>query len=365
MSPDATATSAADHIPSYVELPRNMAGHRVSWGVFGPNDQIGTLNFLTADRVRQAAALITEGLRISLDHPLDIPRHPLIRTRARYQHLMTSTRDGMTQDERIDGFFPQYSSQWDGLRHMRGDDRLFYNATPPAEARSIPGRLGIEFVAARGIVGRGVLLDLEEYLSASGLQFNPLERVEIGCDTLDAAARAVGVSISPGDILVIRTGFARHVREGGVCIDDAGQPISPGLEPSESVLKWLWDHRVAAVASDSLGVEAWPPTSMERFLHPRAIGLLGLTLGELFDLDSLAEACRSLGRAEFFFAAKPLAIPGGVGSPAKRPRRAVARAARGCGPQDGPAVLASLPAGTRCPQFSSSKWRLGRPPLVL
>jgi kynurenine formamidase len=90
----------------------------------------------------------------------------------------------------------------------------------------------------------------------------------------------------------------------------------PGLAPDDATLAWLWDRHVAAIASDNLAVEAWPPRSDAEFLHFRAIPLLGIPFGELFDLEALAADCAADGTCEVFFAAKPLMLRGGVGSPA-------------------------------------------------
>jgi hypothetical protein len=90
----------------------------------------------------------------------------------------------------------------------------------------------------------------------------------------------------------------------------------PGLAPTEKTLRWLWDHHFSAVASDNVAVEAWPPESDDTYLHLRAIPLLGLAFGELFDLEELASECASARTYEFLFVSKPMYIPGGIGSPA-------------------------------------------------
>jgi kynurenine formamidase len=95
-------------------------------------------------------------------------------------------------------------------------------------------------------------------------------------------------------------------------------PSAPGLESDESVAAWLWDHGVAAVAADNIGVEALPfsRTSVETWLHYRLIAMLGMALGELWDLDALTRDCRDDGRWEGLLVASPLHAPGGSGSPA-------------------------------------------------
>jgi kynurenine formamidase len=109
---------------------------------------------------------------------------------------------------------------------------------------------------------------------------------------------------------------------------------SCGLEQSESTAAWLWDHQISLVAADNIALEAWPadgsslgPVFAEEqgrlarsthtgMLHRILIPLLGIHIGELWDLDELAEFCADTRRYDVFLTAEPLNIPGGVGSPA-------------------------------------------------
>ena len=91
---------------------------------------------------------------------------------------------------------------------------------------------------------------------------------------------------------------------------------SPGLEASQEVAEFLWDHSIAAIAADSPGVEVIPPQPEVPLLHAQLIPLLGMTFGEFFDFGALSEAAAADRRYTAFFAAVPLNLPGGVGSPA-------------------------------------------------
>jgi kynurenine formamidase len=130
---------------------------------------------------------------------------------------------------------------------------------------------------------------------------------------------------------MIRTGWIGHFRES--LHREDGVLHSPGLCQTEETAAWLWNHRVAMVASDNVALEAWPATESELtvdaeatgelevsshsgMLHRILIPLLGLTIGELWDLDALAAACAKRGRYDVFLTAQPLNMLGGVGSPA-------------------------------------------------
>ena len=77
----------------------------------------------------------------------------------------------------------------------------------------------------------------------------------------------------------------------------------------------MWNLHISALAADNPGVEMFPPAPGHGFLHPRALPLLGIPLGELWDLDALAEHCAADGTYDAFFTSAPLHVRGGVGSP--------------------------------------------------
>ena len=89
----------------------------------------------------------------------------------------------------------------------------------------------------------------------------------------------------------------------------------PGLDGSMTTAGWLWDRQIAAIAADNVALEAMRVDPEVGFQHRRIIAMLGMPLGELWDLDELAEDCAEDSRYEFMLTSAPLYIPGGVGSP--------------------------------------------------
>jgi kynurenine formamidase len=307
-----------ERLPAFRDLPIvEDAPPHSAWGVFGRDDQLGTLNLLTPERRAAAALLARHGKTFNLDLPLHLPARPFFDWRARPRHVLLKRRGGISRDDYLDGFFPQYSSQWDSLRHMRSPQHGFYNWTPDQDVETEHGRLGIEHFAQRGIVGRGVLLDVARFLAARGDPLLPDRRREFSAQLLDEVAAAQRVELRAGDIVMFRTGVGAMLRaeaaEGEQ--DQPREYAGPGLAAEDATMAWLWDRHVAALVSDNLAIEAWPPTE-EKFLHIRAIPLLGMVFGELFDLEALADDCAADGVYESFFVAKPLMLRGGVGSPA-------------------------------------------------
>jgi kynurenine formamidase len=302
-------------LPTYDELPLlSDLGLRHAWGVFGEGDVLGTVNLLTPERVRAAATLIESGEVISLDLPLDQPDPPLF-GRQPYRHeVFAINRNEM--DDRIDHFHPQGSTQWDGLGHVRCREYGYWGGrTADPTAGSNP--LGIEHLAAHGIVGRGVLVDVAGWAQTHGSPLTPLASTEITRYELCAAMRSQGVELRPGDILCVRTGWLdayRHL-DGAARRRFADHPASIGLRADEDMARLIWDSHVAALCCDNPAIERPLGDPAVGSLHRRLLPLLGVALGELFDFELLSQRCRERERHEFFFAAVPLKLPGGLGSP--------------------------------------------------
>jgi hypothetical protein len=224
-------------------------------------------------------------------------------------------------DDWLDGFYLQCSSQWDGLRHIGSGPDGWYGGWP-GKPEADPSSLGIQHWAARGIIGRGVLVDLATARGGTG--YDPFSSVAFGPDDLQAALSAQGVALRYGDILCVRTGWVDKYltldpteREtlGAGMVDVTGYTAA-GLSGSEEMSRFLWDSGVAAVACDNPAVEVVPGDRSVGFLHGRLIPHLGFAIGELFDFGPLAAACERERRYEFLFVSVPLNVTGAVGSPA-------------------------------------------------
>jgi len=311
----------------------NPAGS--AWHVFGEDDQLGTINFLTPEVRRHAATLVRTGKTFNLDYPLDAFEPFPSGTRSAYQHSLFSNNP-LHFDDWLDSFYLQASSQIDGLRHIGYPGIGFYGGHQAEEFAARTPTLGIQYWADAGIVGRGVLLDVERYLRSVGRPIDPTVATYLTVEDLEATAAAQGVSFLDGDILVVRTGWAEYCR---LHMDlRARQEFKhhtrfPGLIQSRDMVAWLWDHHFALVAADNLGVEAAPNLPGNEWelpgqevpskgvdhngtIHRPLIALLGFALGEMWSLQALADDCAEDGVYEFLLTAKPLNLVGGVGSTA-------------------------------------------------
>jgi kynurenine formamidase len=307
-------------LPTFAELPRRPdAPDGSSWGVFGDDDEHGTLNFLGPEQVVAAASLIRTGKVFPLNWDAGLPSPALFhRHNFRHELFNLPTGPGITVDDYVDGFYLQGSSQWDALRHFGDAEHGFYNGATLEEVTAPNGRLGIERMARRGIAGRGVLLDVARFLEAEKTPFDPFDFVPIGPDVLRRTAEAQEVELRAGDVLLIRTGWVEAyagLDEAARTAFDSGAPGSAGLHGGE-IPGFLWDNRIAAVAADNPALEACRPgTGADLDLHVALIARLGMPVGELWDLGALAEDCAADRRYDMFLTSAPLNLSGGAGSP--------------------------------------------------
>jgi kynurenine formamidase len=329
-----------------------------TWGDFGPDDELGRLNLLTPEKVRQGVAEVREGLSFGLSLPLDFPGDAKLNPRRPPPKLRPTDLDGdpfmnmplrrfdarntdvICDDQVL--ITLQYSTQWDSFAHVGswfdadGDgepEKVYYNgfrahedilgpgdlklASCPcgAEGGSYAMKLGIETFAAKAIQGRGVLVDLHAHVGDT--------RELVGYERLMQILAADKVVVEPGDMLVLRTGFA------DVILGMNRQPDMKVLHKScatldgrdERLLQWITDSGISALCADNYAVEAYPARDNDEAqraalpLHEHCLFKLGVPLGELWSLKALADWLRAHNRSRFLLTAPPLRLPGAVGSP--------------------------------------------------
>lgn len=311
---------SGDQLPDYDELTGGDGRpDHSAWGLFGADDEVGTLNLIGTGEVTAAARLVRQGRVFPLNWDVDKPSPAVLGRRSPVHTVLTSPRG---KDDYYDDFYPQASSQWDSLSHVCHPDFGYYNGVPTEQTSGFSGhRLDIQAWSRRGIAGRFVLLDIARHRENLGQPLDAGTRQAVGAAELDEVMRAQGVSSANGDILLLRFGWISWYESLGAearqRLSD-GQFPAPGLAADEDVARWLWNRRVAAVAADCPALEAMP-FDMRRadgFLHYRLIPLLGMAIGEMFALDALAGHCAQTSVYEGLFVSAPIQKAGGVGSPA-------------------------------------------------
>ncbi len=310
-------------IPKFAQLPvKPGAPPESSWGVFGDDDELGCLNFLTAEGVVEAARLVRNGRVFRLDTPINFAKPPLFnRNPARHTIVSFEQYGLLGHDDSLDNYNTQEGSQWDGLGHVgHVRHKAYYNGVSDADIKSgTGGKLGIHRWSNK-FVGRGVLIDVRAFTEGQGRPIDPLSSAAYSLQDLQDALAAQKTELPPGSILLVRTGWTGAYLASSEAQKKAMAPIEAltacGLEPTSAMVGWLWDHRVAAIGTDCPAVEPWPWSfADEGALHYRTLSMLGLPLGEQFVLDELAADCASDGRYQFMLVSAPMHLEGGIASP--------------------------------------------------
>lgn len=285
-------------------------------GRWGADDELGTLNYITAQRRRDAALLVREGLALSLALPISSqPAEGGGHVSHRMLGAVGAADDTVTFIVHQEGF-----THLDCVSHIAGPDGFAYNRRPYDEAVTMEGVRSGSIVAQReGIVSRGVLLDLPVALGVTALEAGQ----ELTPDDLQCAEAHAHVEVSSGDVIVVRT---------GVQAGEYPSVLRPG--PGPLCIEWIHAREVAVYTGDSperlthagartLGLlddhdGADDAERHSRFplpFHQIAIPAMGLCLLDFCAVEELARTCSRLGRYEFLFVAAPLPIEGGTGSP--------------------------------------------------
>lgn len=304
---------------------RAAAKRLSNWGRWGKDDEIGTLNYVGAENIIEAAQLVRKGKVMSLGLNYDQygpqgakskypalgrfnPVHCMLRTG-------TDAYSGVLDKRKIRGtddliIMPlQCGTQWDGLGHILYGDHMYngFDCRTVTSAGAEKG--GIEKTKEK-MVGRGVLLDVARALGKRSLP----DGFAVTNELLDLTAAKQKVEIKRGDYLLVRTGHVERCLEKKSWDGYSGGD-APGL--AFETLDWLHKKQVAAIVTDTWGVEVRPNETDEanQPWHWIAIPIMGLTVGEIFHLGDLAKDCAADKRYEFMFVAPALPITGAVGSP--------------------------------------------------
>ncbi|KAL2825997.1 hypothetical protein BDW59DRAFT_145725 [Aspergillus cavernicola] len=311
-------------IPTFDNLtldPNGPPGN--AWGLFGSQNELGMLNLLTPELVRKAASEeIRDGVRISLDLPLNRLSHPSFGRKPFTQELVNKAPRVVNDD--ILTFNTQTSTQWDGFRHFGNQTHAcYFNGYTLDDLRS-SRVLGIDaWSNTGGIIGRGILLDYATWATKISIPLTPFTTSTIPLSSLLQILHETNLTPRPGDILFIRTGFTEAYSnltlEEEKHLAARPTPDFAGVENGEKTLRWLWENQFAAIASDSPSFEPAPlvreGVEPEVTLHQWCLSGWGMPIGEYFDLEELAAYCRKEGRWTFFLSSVPLKVPGGVASP--------------------------------------------------
>jgi len=322
---------------SSLPLRKDLPAARLNaWGAHGASDELGFLNRQTPAVVAAAAASeIRTGVRVPLDAALDFQGAKPLFGRQVFQKDVYQKKPRIVHDDTW-SFNTQSSTQWDGLRHFGYQKAArFYNDTTVEDiagtsdrGQKNPNALGIQnAVTNGGVMGRGILVDFRRWLDEGpgkdivGGSFKSFETSAIRFEwILETLKWQDNTTPRFGDILIVRSGFFKSyynmLQHDPAELDRLTNLTPPGLggvEQSDQVLEWIWNH-FSAVASDHPSFERWP-TPYDWSMHEVLLAGWGCNIGELLDLEALSKECAKQNRWSFFVASVPNYVPGGVASP--------------------------------------------------
>jgi kynurenine formamidase len=277
-----------------------------NWGRWKEAGERGALNHLTPARIAAAARLVRSGTTITLSEPLETEARIDVPEPADHHMTMLPGDNGFAKDYIGLDYHNDGQSHIDAFSHVAFDGFLF-DGSPASSVNAQGAQAGAIDVLRDGLVGRGVLLDVPR--TRGVLWVEPGEHVFQ--EDLEAAELAQGLRVGTGDILLVRTGHTRRLAELGPW--DTPREKA-GLHPT--VAPFLAHRGVAALGSDGNSDTAPSTTEGVGFpIHILALNALGVHLLDYLQFEDVARHCEAVGRWEFLFAAAPLRIVGGTGSP--------------------------------------------------
>ena len=292
-----------EEIESYLRDRRN-------WGRWGADDEVGAINLITPEKCASAARLVRSGRRLSLSRYF--PKTPSPENPNPAQHWMRKNDRGGGAGGSGDFvgiyFHGSVATHLDALCHVWDKDGMWNGRDPDEEITLDGARFGSVDKWSTGIMTRGVLLDIPKH---RGEPFVTQEHPVHGWE-LEDVAKAQGVTIEPGDAIVVYSGReAFDEAHPGRPWGTTGAPAKPGLHAS--CIPFIRDNDVAVLVWDMMDLV---PTGYDlpRTVHA-VIASYGLALVDNCELRPLAGACAEEGRYEFMLMVAPLKVAGGTGSP--------------------------------------------------
>jgi kynurenine formamidase len=278
-----------------------------NWGRWGKEDQLGTLNLITPSKRKEAAALVQDGVSISLAHNAIKVR---LFNSPPFEQYMLLTGQSVNVEGSGDLYCVNYhgytQTHMDALCHLFYKGHMYNGFSPQEVTNKGAGKLSVINVK-NGIFTRGVLMDFPRLL---GVKY-PEGRRAITPEDIEAWERKTGVKVESGDVVLVRTGrWARYEAEGEWEVEKG----SAGLDVS--CMPWFKKHDVAVLGSD-LALDVIPSgvEGVTMPVHLLTVIAMGTPILDNCDLEALSEAAATRQRWTFLLTLAPLAVEGGTGSP--------------------------------------------------
>ena len=314
--------------PSQTPMAKFQEDAPSNWGKWGDDDQVGALNYLTDQEVLRGIKAVQSGETFTLQIPMTHGKGPVFPGRIPTQHYMSQDEGlyssgkaeplagGVKYSDDVAFMYLQGTTHVDALAHAWYGSEIYggKSAQSTVHGHSVGD---VAELGKKGIVGRGVLLDLGRHMGSGG-QDRLAPDTCVSLDDLKATAEAQGVTIEKNDILVLRTGSLPRFNE-----EKPDQPwdamTEPGLCYSHELVNWINEMEIPLLAADNLAVEKvvqeFEGETLVIPLHGALMRDLGVVLSEIYWLEDLASDSAEDGQYTFLFVAAPLKMEEGSGAP--------------------------------------------------
>jgi len=295
-----------------------------NWGKWGPDDEVGSLNYLTPDVVVKAAGSIKSGkvftLQVKMANPEGDPVWPG-RQGATRINVMDAGHYHAGKGPQFAGgaeyaddymtLFLQGSTRYDALGHVWYDNQIWNGYDSKTTIGGL-SKASILPIAEKGVVGRGILLDMARFRGKEVLDVAETFTHE----DLIACAKAQGTEIQKRDVLCIRTGFIEQYYKLGAA-EFYKDFIEPGLTYSPELVQWFQDMEIPNLVTDTIANEVTyePNSGIALPLHCALMRNLGVLFTEIIDLEGLAADSAQDKQYTFLYVAAPLKVVNGTGAP--------------------------------------------------
>lgn len=284
-----------------------------NWGRWGDDDELGAANLITSEKRIQAAALVREGISVSLAHDI-VQEEAIDATTILNREVLRATETGASDQL-------QYTGSYHGVIHSHLDaidchimvDGQGYNGVSLEEIEAAGGcPRGSIHALKDGIVTRGILFDAT-LLPGKATADGWLEPgTAIRKADLEALEEIEGVSVEPGDVILLHTG--RWKRRAAL----GPWESSEGVAGYHADVAYFMKERGVSFIGHDMWNDVFPHEFSDDVrlpLHRLALVSLGVGIFDNLDFGDVADVAQRLGRYEFLFMAAPLRIEMGMGSP--------------------------------------------------
>ena len=275
---------------------------------WGPDDELGSANLVTPERTIEAMKLVKKGITMPLGIVID-SKTPAFAPRSLSLQIVQPNQQG---GQRLPFGYPAnynddvlqtwvgIGSQIDGLGHL-GENGLYYNCNDEKDFAGITGltKMGVHNIPP--LVGRAVIIDMAKHAGKDFLDAGD----NFGSAEIQAAAKAQGVTIKEGDIVLFHTGWTENKLDSDPKAWVSGEP---GV--NNEGMKWLASQNLMAIGADTWGVEPVPAPKGDGVFYGHVLALQekGIYLLETMNTGPVLRA----GANEFMFVLGQARIRGTV-----------------------------------------------------